>query len=796
MTTAPPPGPSVVTPAKLVGQRVKRVEDANLLLGRGNFTDDIRLPGMLHLAFVRGDVAHARIRSIDTAAAEALDGVVAVFTGAQLQADMAPMPIITPFPAPDHYPITPDKVRHVGDPIAVVAASDRYIARDAADAIVVDYEILPAVVDPELALTGEPDLVHDDFPNNLAVTSRSGTGANQETGECDDTRVDEAFANADVVVSQRMESQRLAPTCMEPRGVVAHFEAAKGDLTVWTSTQTPHWVRQYLAEGTGIGEHKIRVIAPDVGGGFGAKKIYGEDFAAAVVSKKLGLPVKWIEDRSEAFMTTTHGRGQIGYVDLAATTEGKIQAVRVRIIADIGAYEMLATAFVPTLTMTLLSSLYDIPVIRAELTEAFTNKMPTDAYRGAGRPEGVYYVERTLDILARQLDIDPAEIRRRNFIQPQQFPFTTQAGAVYDSGEYERLLDTLLQHVGWEDRKAQRDAARKEGRLVGLGLAGYIEVCGLGPSSVMPTGGWEWGSITVQRSGEIIANTGSSSHGQGHETTFAQLLADEFGGIPMQDITLLHGDTAVSRQGIGTFGSRSQVVGGTALMKAAGKIREKMARFAALMLEAQPQDIVFQGGTIGLKDHPESALPFADVAAYAYIPVQLPRDTEPGLSEEAFWEPERTNYPFGAYLVQVEIDPGTGEIEMQNLWGCDDCGLIVNPLIVEGQIHGGIAQGIGQSWLEGVVYDDEGQLLTGSFMDYTIPRASDFPHFDLTGTVTPSPLNPLGAKGIGEAGTIGAGPAFSNAVVDALSPFGITHIEMPTHPNRVWRLIQDAKAKS
>ena len=788
MTTATP----ITTPGKLVGQRIKRSEDPNLLLGRGNFTDDIKLPGMLHLAFVRGDMAHGKINGIDTSEAKGMPGVVAVYTGDDLKAVMTPMPVITPFPAPDHYPVTHDKVRYVGDPVAVVVATDRYLARDAADAIVVDITELPAVVDPEQAMTDPPALVHDEFPNNVAVTRRGGTDVNPLTQEYDDTKVDAAFANAEIVVSQRMESQRLAPMCMEPRGVVAHFETAKGDLTVWTSTQTPHWVRQHLASGLTLGEHKIRVIAPDVGGGFGAKKIYGEDYVAAAISIMLGVPIKWIEDRSESFMTTTHGRGQIGYVDIAASKAGKIEAVRVRIVADIGGYEMLATAFVPTLTMTLLSSLYDIPVIRAELSEAFTNKMPTDAYRGAGRPEGVYYVERTLDILARRLNMNPADLRRRNFIQPDQFPFVTQAGAIYDSGEYERMLDKLLEVSNWEQLIKDRDAARAEGRLVGVGLGCYVEICGLGPSSQMPTGGWEYGSVTVQRDGKVIATTGSSAHGQGHETTFAQLLSDELGGVPMSDISILHGDTAVSRQGIGTFGSRSQAVGGTVLMKVAGKIRDKMSRFAGVMLETQPEDIVFENGMIGPKDHPESALPFRDVASYAYIPTQLPRDTDPGLSEDGFWEPERTNFPFGGYVLQVEVDRDTGEIALQKLIGVDDAGVIVNPLIVDGQIHGGLAQGIGQSWMEGIVYDEDGQLLTGSLMDYSIPRASDFPNFDLHETVTPTPLNPLGAKGVGEAGTIGSSPAFTNAVVDALYPLGIEHIEMPTHQNRVWELIQKA----
>ncbi|MEE9147674.1 MAG: xanthine dehydrogenase family protein molybdopterin-binding subunit, partial [Candidatus Tectomicrobia bacterium] len=598
-----------VTPGKLVGQRVKRTEDPRLIRGQATYVDDITLPGMLHLAFKRSDIAHGKILTIDTSRAEALPGVVMVATGADLKDRLAPMPVITPFPKPDHWPITWDKVRFVGDPVAVVVARDRYIARDAVDAIQVEIEALPAVIDPERAMQGEPALVHDDFPHNIAVNRLlGGTDVNRDTGEHDDRKINEAFASAEVIISQRMLNQRLAPTCMEARGVLAHYDPGAQALTVWSSTQTPHWVKSHLAAGLGLGEHHIRVIAPEVGGGFGAKKIYGEDYVAAALSVQLGAPVKWIENRTEAFMTTTHGRGQMADVEIAAQRDGTVLGVRVRIIADIGAYQMLATAFVPTLTMGLLSGLYTIPAIRAELHEVYTNKMPTDAYRGAGRPESIYYIERAMDMLARELDMDPAALRRKNFIQPEQFPFRTQAGSVYDSGEYERLLDQSLRDANWEQLKADRDAARAAGRLVGLGLACYVEVCGLGPSSVMPTGGWEYASVSVERSGKISATTGSSAHGQGHETTFAQLLSDELGGIPLEDIAILHGDTAVARHGIGTFGSRSQAVGGTALMQAAGKVRAKMAKFAATMLEAQEEDIVFADHTLFVKGVPQSAI--------------------------------------------------------------------------------------------------------------------------------------------------------------------------------------------
>ncbi len=780
---------------KLVGERVKRREDPRLIQGRATYVDDVKIAGMQHLAFKRSDVAHGRIRSIDTRAAEAMDGVEAVFTGAQIAELLEPMPIATPFPSPPHRAVATDVVRYAGEPVAVVVASNRYTARDAADAIVVDIEPLPVVVDPELAMKGQPTVIHPDFPNNLAVALvPSGTGVSADGKTVDDTAVNAAFASAEVVISQRMVNQRLVPNAMETRGVVAHYEPGKGSMTIWSSTQNPHILRTLVAAMTGLGQDQVRAIAPEVGGGFGAKiNIYGEEYVAAAVSKRLGIPVKWVEDRSEAFVATTHGRDIIGYVDLAARRDGKVLGLKLRLIADIGAYNMLLTAAVPTLTMLMANATYDIPAIRTTLTEVFTNKTPTDAYRGAGRPEATYFVERAMDMLARELKMSPADVRRKNFIAPDKFPYQTQMGAVYDSGDYGKALDLALKASNWDALVAERDAARKDGRLVGLGLAMYVEVCGLGPSSSLPTGGWEHSQVTIERDGRISATTGASPHGQGNETTFAQMLADQF-SVPIEHITIHHGDTAVVKQGIGTFGSRSQAVGGTAMHLAGGKVKKKMAKFAAAMLEAHEDDMVFENGKIGVKGSPASAKSFADVAGFAYVPVPLPAGLEPGLSDEAFFEPANNTYPFGCHISMLEIDRETGEPKLLKLVAVDDAGNLINPLIVEGQIHGGLAQGIGQAMIEEAVYNDDGQLLTGSFMDYALPRATDFPRFEMHATVTPTPVNPLGAKGVGEAGTLGSTPCIVNAAVDALAGFGVKHIDMMLRPEKLWRIIHGGQA--
>jgi carbon-monoxide dehydrogenase large subunit len=633
-------------------------------------------------------------------------------------------------------------------------------------------------------------VIHEKFPNNLAVPLvPSGTGVAPDGSKVDDSAIERAFAQAEVVISQRMVNHRLIPNAMEPRGVVAHYEPGKGTMTIWSSTQNPHILRTMIAAMTGMGQDQVRAIAPEVGGGFGAKiNIYAEEYVAAVVSKRLGVPVKWVEDRAEAFVATTHGRDIIGYVDLAAKRDGTVLGLKMRLIADIGAYNMLLTAAIPTLTMLMANATYNIPAIRTTLTEVFTNKTPTDAYRGAGRPEATYFVERAMDMLARELKMDPADVRRKNFIPANKFPFQTQMGAVYDSGDYAKALDAALEKSGWNELKKQRDAAKAQGRLVGLGLSMYVEVCGIGPSATLPTGGWEHAQVTVERDGRVTAATGASPHGQGNETTFAQMLADQL-GVPFEHVTVVHGDTGVVKQGIGTFGSRSQAVGGAALHMAGGKAKAKMAKFAAAMLEAHEEDLVFENGTISVKGAPARGKSFAEVAAFAYIPVPLPEGLEPGVSEEAFFEPTNNTYPFGCHISMLEIDRDTGEPKLLKLVAVDDAGNLINPLIVEGQIHGGLAQGIGQAMIEEAVYNSDGQLVTGSFMDYALPRAIDFPRFELHSTVTPTPVNPLGAKGVGEAGTLGSTPSIVSAAVDALSGFGVKHIDMMLRPEKLWRVI-------
>jgi carbon-monoxide dehydrogenase large subunit len=776
---------------KLVGSRVKRREDPRLIQGRATYVDDVKIPGLQQIAFKRSDIAHGRIVSIDTSAAQQMEGVEAVFTGKQIAEFLKPMPIGTPFPSPDHHAVAVDMVRYAGEPVAVVVAADRYVARDAADAIVVTYDPLPAVVDPEQAMQGQPALVHAKFANNIALGPiPSGTGVSPDGKSVDDSAVDAAFKNAEVVISQRMYNHRLVPNAMEPRGVVAHYEPGRGQLTIWSSTQNPHILKSMIAGMLGLGEDQVRAIAPEVGGGFGAKiNIYAEEYVCAAVSRRLGIPVKWIEDRSEAFVATTHGRDILCYIDVAAKRDGKVLGIKMRLIADIGAYNMLLTAAIPTLTMLMANATYDIPAIRATLTEVFTNKTPTDAYRGAGRPEATFFVERALDMLARELEMDPAELRRKNFIPKNKFPYQTQMGAVYDSGDYEAALDAALKASDWKNLLEERDDIRKQGRLAGVGLAMYVEVCGIGPSATLPTGGWEHAQVTVERDGRISASTGASPHGQGNETTFAQMLADQF-GVPIEHVTIHHGDTAVVKQGIGTFGSRSQAVGGAALHMAGTKVRTKMAQFAGALLEAAPEDIVFEGGRIMVKGAPARAKSFAEVASFAYIPVPLPDGMEPGLSGDAYFEPTNNTYPFGCHIALLEVDRETGEPKLLRLVAADDAGNLINPLIVEGQIHGGLAQGIGQAMIEEAVYSEDGQLLTGSFMDYALPRATDFPMFEMHSTYTPTPVNPLGAKGVGEAGTLGSTPAVVCAAVDALSEFGVKHIDMMLRPEKLWRIIQ------
>ena len=776
---------------KLIGARVRRREDPRLVQGQAAYVDDLKLPGMLHAAFKRSEIAHGIIRAIDTRAAEAMEGVELVLTGAQLSRHIGPIPRVSALRAPDQLPLAIDRVRYVGEPVVVVVAADRYVARDATDAIRITYEELPAVVDPHAAVAADAPRLHEGFARNIALERFNG-GARTDP---DNAAIAAAFAGADVVVRQQMLNQRLAPNATEPRGVLARFEHGRNFLTIWSSTQSPHLLRSMVARVMGLGEHQVRAIAPEVGGGFGAKKVYGEDHVVATLARIVRAPVKWIEDRTEAFLTTSHGRDIHGDIEIAARRDGSILALRAKLVADIGAYQALMTAGIPTNAGRMISGVYSIPLISHELIEVFTNKTPTDAYRGAGRPEGIYFLERALDMLARELEIDPAEIRRRNFIPPDRFPFQTATGLVYDSGNYRENLERALELAGWQNLLRERDGARAEGRIVGVGLACYVEICGRGPSAPGGTGGWEHSAVTIERGGKVSATTGTTSHGQGHETTFAQMLADHF-SLPIEDIAILHGDTGIAKQGIGTFGSRSQAVGGTALLKAARKAGAKMKRFAAALMsddEIEAGELEFANGRIQAAGRPQIWRSFAEVADFAYIPVPLPPGLEPGLSEEAFFEPANNTYPFGCHISMIEIDRETGVPRLLKMTVVDDCGNVINPLIVEGQIHGGLAQGIGQAMFEEVVFGQDGQPLTASFMDYVMPRAGDLPAFQLARTVTPTPLNPLGAKGVGEAGTIGAAPCLANAAVDALAPLGVRHVDMPLRPERLWRLIKESR---
>jgi carbon-monoxide dehydrogenase large subunit len=586
-----------------------------------------------------------------------------------------------------------------------------------------------------------------------------------------------------------MFNHRLIPNPMEPRGVLAHFDPGPETLTVWSSTQVPHLLKWLLSGLVRIPEHKVRVIAPEVGGGFGCKiDVYAEDILCSLASIKLGKPVKWIEERTENFVTTIHGRDIHAEIELAARSDGRLLGQRMRVVADIGAYQQLLTAAIPTLTTLMFPGLYKVPALYAEVTEVYTNKTPTDAYRGAGRPEATYFIERGMDILAKKLNMDPAELRRRNFIEPSAFPYKTITGQVYDSGDYEPTLDLALEKAGYADLRRQQEEGRRQGRYLGIGVSTYVEICGIGPSAMVPGGGWEGGSVRVERTGKVTVLTGTSPHGQGGETAFSQIVADEL-GVPFEDITVLHGDTSQVPFGIGTFGSRAIAIGGTAIVMSAQKVKEKAKKFAGQMLEAQPDDLVYNNGRIYVEGHEDKALTIQEVANAAWSGTVLPPDTEPGLEATSYFEPSNCTFPFGAHVCLVEVDKDTGKVELLRYISVDDCGNVINPLIVEGQVHGGLAQGIGQALMEEAVYGDDGQLITGSFMDYNLPRADQLPSFELYRTVTPTPVNPLGAKGVGEAGTIGSTPAIVNAVVDALAPFGVDHIDMMLRPEKLWRIM-------
>ena len=769
-------------PETLFGKKIRRREDPRLLTGTATYLDDIKMPGMHHACVVRSPHAAARIKSLNVKPALARPGVAAVFTGADVK-DLGPIPCGASLPGlrtPHHHILAQDRVYLVGHPVAVVVATDRYIAADAVDLIEVDYEVLPAVSDPEKALAPGAPAVHPQWPDNTAFTFH------QEGGD-----ITGAFAQADVVVKQRITSQRLIPTSMETRGVVADWHAGDKSLTLWSSTQIPHLLRTLLAGILGMPENHLRVITPEVGGGFGSKlNVYAEEALMAFVSMRIGKPVKWVESRRENFLCTIHGRGHVDYFELAARRDGTMLGLRLKLIQDLGAYHQLLTPAIPTLSVLMMPGLYKFKNISADIVGVFTNCTPTDAYRGAGRPEATHGIERMVDILAAELKMDPAELRRKNFVGKDEFPFQTATGLAYDSGNYALPLDTALAEIDYPALRREQQQARASGKLMGIGLSTYGEICAIGPSPATPAGGWESATVKIEPSGKITVMTGASPHGQGEETTFAQIVADEL-GVDIDDVVVLHGDTAVVQYGIGTFGSRGTAIGGTALYYALQELKGKVKKFGAMLLECD--DVALAGGKC-VDERTGKSVPFAQVAAASYRAMKLPPNTQPGLVATYFWEPPNFTFPFGAHVVITDVDRETGQVSIRRYVAVDDCGKIINPLIVAGQVHGGVAQGLGQALWEQAVYDENGQLLSGELTDYALPRAHMMPWIESSHTETPSPVNPLGVKGVGEAGTIGCSPAVVNSVVDALSHLGVRHIDMPLTPEKVWKLIQGARA--
>ncbi len=778
-----------------IGKSVERREDYRFLTGNGQYTDDITLPGQTFAAFLRSPHAHARIRAIDTAAARAAPGVLAVFTGKDV-AGVNGLPcgwLInsidgTPMKEPKHPIIAEQKVLHVGDQVALVVAETLAQAKAALNLIDVDYDVLPAVADTATA-AGNATAVHDIAPDNVCYTWALG----------DKAGVDAAFAKAAHVTRLEFVNNRLVPNAMEPRAANAVYSRADDSYTLYVASQNPHVERLLMtAFVLGLPEHKVRVIAPDVGGGFGSKiYLYAEETALVWAARKVGRPIKWTAERSESFITDAHGRDHVTVAELAMDGNGKFLALREHTTANLGAYLSTFSSCIPTiLHSTLLAGQYTTPVIYSEIKAVFTNTVPVDAYRGAGRPEATYLLERLVDTAARELKLDPAELRRRNFIR--SFPYQTPVALMYDTGDYDATLDRAVELADVAGFAARRAESEKKGLRRGLGYAAYIEACGIAPSNIAGALGaraglFEAGEVRVHPTGKVTVFTGSHSHGQGHETTFAQVVADKL-GIDIEDVDIQHGDTGKTLFGMGTYGSRSLSVGGTAIVKALDKVVAKGKKIAAHLLEAADADIEFANGEFRVAgtDRKKS---FAEVALTAYVPHNFPLDKlEPGLNENAFYDPTNFTFPAGTYVCEVEVDPATGAVRIDRFSACDDFGNVVNPMIVEGQVHGGLAQGIGQALTEGCVYNEDGQLVTGTYMDYAMPRADDLPHFVVeTAKGTPCTHNPLGVKGCGEAGAIGSTPAVINAIVDALAPLGVRDIPMPATPYSVWKAIQAAQ---
>ncbi len=782
--------------AKLFGSSIKRREDPRLITGKGVFTDDVKLPGQTYAAFVRSPHAHARIRRVDVAKAKQVPGVVAAFTGKDLaDGGVNPLPcgwLLPELKIPEYRAIATTKAHFVGHAVAVVIAETPYAAKDGADAVAVDYDVLPAVTDGEKAVAKGAPQLHDVAPGNVAFRWSIG----------DKDKTDAALRGAARVVTQRLLNQRLIPNAIEPRASLASYNPATGDLTAWITSQNPHVHRLLMgAFVLGMPEHKLRVIAPDVGGGFGSKIfLYPEEVTVSWASKALGRPVKWTAERRESFVTDAHGRDHVTEVEMGVDRDGRIVALRVRTNANLGAYLSTFAPLIPTyLYGTLLSGVYAIPDIYCEVVGSFTNTTPVDAYRGAGRPEATYLLERVCDLTARAIGQDPAEFRRKNFIAPSKFPYQTPVAFQYDSGNYAPALDRALQMLDYKKLRGEQDAARKQGRHLGIGMATYIEACGPAPSQVAgalgaQAGLWESAHVRVHPTGKVTVFTGSHAHGQGHETTFAQLAADEL-GLPYEDVEIVHGDTAAVPFGMGTYGSRSAAVGGSAIYTSIQKIKEKGKKIAAHLLEASEADLDYADGKFFVKGSAGRNKTFQDVALMAYLAHNLPKGLEPGLEATSFWDPGNFVFPFGAHLAVVEVEPETGHVTLLRYVAVDDVGRVINPMIVDGMVHGGIAQGVAQALWEYASYDQAGQLVTGSMMDYALPKADDLPFFETDRTVTPSPVNPMGVKGAGETGTIASTAAVANAVLDALAPLGITHIDLPLTPARIWAAVQSARKK-
>ena len=784
---------------QFIGKSVKRVEDKRFLTGKGKYTDDLVLPEMTYAYIVRSPYAHAKIESIDTSAAEALDGVVAIYTGKDVAADGGfgvPCGWQVDFKngetmkEPPHPLLVADKVRHVGDGVAMVIAESREAARDAADLIDIDYDELPAVTHAAAAVADDAPLVHDDIPNNTCFDWELGNPKEE---------VDAAMASAHHITKLEFINQRLVANAIEPRSAIGHYEPASEKFTLYTSSQNPHLIRLLLcAFVLGIPEHKVRVVAPDVGGGFGSKIFhYTEEALVIWASRKIGRPIKWTAERSESFVTDAHGRDHVTKAEMGFDADGKIVGLRVKTFANLGAYLSSFAPAVPTyLHGTLMQGLYTTPKINVDVTGVFTHTTAVDAYRGAGRPEATYVLERLVDTAALEMGVDPAELRLKNFIPAfdgvNQPGYQTQVALQYDSGNYHAVLERALEMVGYEDFRREQAAARENGKYLGIGFSTYIEACGIAPSAVVGALGaraglFEVGQVRVQPTGMVSVYTGAHSHGQGHETTFAQVVADKL-GIPMENVEIIHGDSESVAFGMGTYGSRSLAVGGSAIIKSIEKVIDKGSKIAAHLLEAAPGDMEFAEGKWTVKGTDKSVA-FGDVALTAYVPHNYPEGLEPGMDFSSFYDPANFTYPYGAHIAIVEVDKDTGKVTLKRFIAVDDVGNVINPMIVDGQIHGGVVQGIGQALFEGTVYDEDGQLINGSYMDYTMPRADDVPSIETDRTVTPCPHNPLGVKGAGEAGCIGSTPAVVNAVMDALSPFGIKDIEMPLTSERVWRAI-------